>query len=352
MNATLLNLGLTPFFTNQLTEQELDSCTLARITEVHRSGVIADDGSTEQSITLGGSWYQQSTENLPTVGDWVVLGANHDTILRILNRMSLFKRIAAGNRIGVQLIAANIDTLFIVSSCNDEFNESRLERYLALAIEAGVEPVVVLTKTDLTNNGDSFVDRVRSVSSTIPIETVNALDHRTLTGLKAWITNQTTVALVGSSGVGKSSILNSLAGRTLMDTGSIREQDSKGKHTTTYRALQKLPDGGLLLDVPGMRELKVADIDTALSDLFEDIELLAKNCKFRDCQHDQEQDCAILQAIETGKLDKRRLQNYCKLKAEDVRLSASLAEQRSQERQFAKTIKTVLKEKRNSRSTH
>ena len=350
MNAELTKLGLTPFFTNQLTLEELEGCTLARITEVQRSGVIANNGSTEHSITLGGSWYRQSAEARPTVGDWVVLSANCDTILRVLDRMSLFKRIAAGDKVDVQLIAANIDTLFIVTSCNEEFNESRLERYLSLAIEAGVEPVVVLSKTDLTDNSDSFVDRVRSVSATVPIESVNALDQRTLSGLQAWITSQTTVALVGSSGVGKSSIVNSLAGHSLMDTGPIREQDSKGKHTTTYRALHSLIDGGMLLDVPGMRELKVVDIDTALSDLFEDIGLLAKDCKFRDCQHYEEQDCAVLQAIESGKLDKRRLQNYRKLRAEDARLSASLAEQRSQDRQFAKSIKSVLQEKRKSRT--
>ncbi len=188
------------------------------------------------------------------------------------------------------------------------------------------------------------------MKKSIPIEMVNALDPSTLSGLRAWIYNQTTVALVGSSGVGKSSILNSLAGHSLMDTAPIREQDSKGRHTTTYRALHRLCDGGMLLDVPGMRELKVADIDTALSELFEDIELLAEDCKFRDCEHDQERDCAVLLAIECGKLDERRLRNYRKLRAEDARLSASLVEQRYRDREFGKTIKSVLQEKRKSRS--
>jgi len=294
----LADLGVTPFFTNQLTQEERDGFTLARITEIHRSGVIANDGLVEHSIVLGGSWYQLPSENRPTVGDWVVLGNNCDTIHRVLNRKSLFKRIAAGDKRDIQLIAANIDTLFIVTSCNEEFKESRLERYLSLAIEAGVDPVVVLTKVDLSDNSDSFVARVRSVSKTVPIEMVNALDPNTLSGLKAWISNCTTVALVGSSGVGKSSILNSLADHAVMDTATIREQDSKGRHTTTYRALHRLSDGGILVDVPGMRELKVADIDKALSALFDDIEVLARDCKFRDCEHNQEQDCAVLRAIE------------------------------------------------------
>ncbi len=348
----MTDLGLTPFFTNQLTVDERECCTLARITEVQRSGVIANDSTTEYMITLGSTWFRQSAETRPTVGDWVLLGKNGKSICRVLERSSLFKRVAAGDKVDIQLIAANIDTLFIVTSCNEEFNESRLERYLSLAIEAGVDPVVVLTKADLTTEHDSFLKRVRSVSKTVPVETVNALDQSTLTGLKAWITNQTTVALVGSSGVGKSSIVNSLAGHSLMGTAPIRDQDAKGRHTTTYRALHRLVDGGLLLDVPGMRELKVADIDTALSDVFEDIERLAKRCKFRDCEHNQEQDCAVLQAIESGELDQRRFQNYQKLRAEDARLSASLAERHSQDRQFGKKIKAVLEEKRKSRSRH
>lgn len=351
MNSELASLGITPFFTSQLTEKELEGSTLARVTEVQRSELVANDGSNEHSITLGSSWYQQASEARPTVGDWVLLGENCENILRLLERKSIFKRIAAGSKVEVQLIAANIDTLFIVTSCNEEFSESRLERYLSLAIEAGVDPVIVLTKIDLTDNVDEFSERVKSVSATAPIETVNALDQSTLSGLKAWITNQSTVALVGSSGVGKSSILNSLAGHSIMNTGPVRKQDSKGKHTTTYRALHILADGGILLDVPGMRELKVANIATALGKLFEDIEILAENCKFRDCEHEQEQGCAVLKAIDSGQLDQRRLQNHRKLRAEEARLSASLAEQRDHDRQFGKTIKAVQQEKRKSRSS-
>jgi len=351
MNPELASFGLTPFFTSQLTEQELDGFTLARITEVQRSELVANDGCTEHSVTLGSSWFQRPAEDRPTVGDWVVLGAKCENILRVLDRKSLFKRIAAGSKVQVQLIAANIDTLFIVTSCNDEFSESRLERYLSLAMEAGVDPVVVLTKIDLTGDVDTFLERVKSVSAAVPIETVNALDQSTLSGLKAWVMKQSTVALVGSSGVGKSSILNSLMGHSIMETGPVRTQDSKGKHTTTYRALHRLADGGMLLDVPGMRELKVANITTALSKLFEDIEILAQSCRFRNCKHDQEQGCAVLKAIESGQLDKRRLQNHRKLRAEEARLSASLAEQHDQDRQFGKTIKAVLEEKRKSRSS-
>lgn len=351
MNNDLINLGLTPFFISQLSEDELANCHLARVTEVHRSGIVANNGTTDLSLVLGSSWYEQAPQSRPTVGDWVVLDKRSESVSRVLERMSLFKRIAAGNKVDVQLIAANINTLFIVTSCNEDFNESRLERYLSLAIEAGVDPVVVLSKIDLTDDTDSFVERVRSVSPSIPIEMVNALDSTTLSGLKAWITPQTTIALVGSSGVGKSSILNTLTGKSLMNTASIREDDAKGRHTTTYRALHPLKDGGILIDVPGMRELKVAGVNASLGSVFDDIERLALDCRFRNCEHEQEQGCAVLQALECGNLDKRRLQNYRKLLAEDARLSATLSEQRTRDRQFAKSVKTVVQQKRKSRST-
>lgn len=282
----------------------------------------------------------------PTVGDWLLLDEPHVKILRLLERKSIFQRVAAGTRVEVQLIAANIDTLFIVTSCNDEFEESRLERYVALAVEAGVDPVVILTKADLSGEAESYVDRVRTVSIDLPVEIVNALDPDTLSGAMAWVKKGSTVALVGSSGVGKSTLVNSLAGSHLVETGAIREQDAKGRHTTSYRSLHRLSGGGLLLDVPGMRELKVAELDTALAEVFADIATLAKQCRFRDCDHDDEPGCAVREAVSAGQIDERRLGNYKKLVLEESRNTASIAEQRHRDRQFGKTIKAHLELKR------
>ena len=348
MNSELSDLGLTPFFTQQLTADEIEGGEISRIIEVQRTHVVVSDGIEEWNITPGGAWYQLPSRQRPTVGDWVLLDALRQKIVRLLERKSIFQRVAAGTKTDVQLIAANVDTLFIVTSCNDEFEESRLERYLALAYEAGVDVVIILTKADIAEDPESFAGRVRAVSPEIPVELVNALDAGTLSGALAWVSKGSTVALVGSSGVGKSTLLNTLSGSKLVQTGSIREQDAKGRHTTSYRSLHRLDGGGLLLDVPGMRELKVAELDTALSEVFGDIESLAKRCRFRDCDHDAEPGCAVRQAIESGDLESRRLVNYKKLVQEEARNTASIAEQRYKDRQLGKTIKEHIELKRKS----
>ena len=277
----------------------------------------------------------------PTVGDWVVLDASLTKIEKILERKSLFKRLGAGESNELQPIAANIDTLFIVTSCNEEFKESRLERYLALCTEAGAMPVIVLTKADLVEDADSYVRRARKTKAGVPVEAINAHDPASINGLSSWIDDTSTVALVGSSGVGKSTILNTLAGRALASTGEIRDDDKKGRHTTTHRELHILPSGGLLVDVPGMRELRVAEINGSIDAVFDDIDTLAAQCKFADCKHETEPGCAVIRAIEEAELDSRRLSNYKKLLRENALATASLAEKRAQGRDFAKMVKEV-----------
>lgn len=346
MNTALINLGLTPFFTQQLSVEEIEHGELARVTEVQRSSLVASDGVDEWTVMPGGTWYQLPAEQRPTVGDWLLLDKAREKILRLLDRKSVFQRVAAGSTTELQLIAANVDTLFIVTSCNEEFSESRLERYLALALEAGVDSVVVLTKADLSDNAETYRDRVKAVSADLPVEVVDALNTDTLQGVMYWVTQGSTVALVGSSGVGKSTLVNSLSGTEIVETGAIREQDAKGRHTTSYRALHRLPKGGLLLDVPGMRELKVAQLESSLAEIFADIETLAEQCKFRDCDHSDEPGCAVREAIETDQIDERRLINYQKLIREEARNTASLVERRHQDKQFGKVIKQVLELKR------
>lgn len=346
MTATLAKLGLSPFFTQQLVADEIGNAKLARIIEVQRSHVVASDGTDQWSITLGGAWFQKPSEARPTVGDWVLLNDCGNKISRLLERKSVFKRIAAGDKVGVQLIAANIDTLFIVTSCNEDFSESRLERYLSLAQEARVDPVVILTKADLSTNPNHYRDRVRVFNRELPVHVVNATDAESLKGLLLWLTSGSTVALVGSSGVGKSSIVNSLSGATLMETGSIREQDAKGRHTTSFRSLHCLPGGGILLDVPGMREIKVAEVESYLGAVFEDIEVIAAQCKYSNCGHNKEPGCAVRSAIDSGALDQRRLYNYRKLILEEAKNTTSLAKQRGQGRKFSKTTKQHIARKK------
>jgi ribosome biogenesis GTPase len=339
MNELLKKLGLVPFFTQQLVDTSLLPNRLGRVTSVQRSKstVVCDTG--EQVVELSPSLRQLAAIDRPTVGDWVVLDESLSRIDQVLDRKCLFKRVGAGKNTEIQPIAANIDTLFIVTSCNEEFNESRLERYLALCAEAGAMPVIVLTKTDLIDDTDTYIRRARGVQAGVPVESANALDPATLDGVRAWIDDSSTVALVGSSGVGKSTLLNALAGHSLAATSEIRQQDKKGRHTTTHRELHLLPSGGILIDVPGIRELRVAEIDQSIGAVFEDIERLATQCQFADCKHKTEPGCAVQQAIDENMIDSRRLANYQKLLRENALATATLSEKRAQARDFTKMVK-------------
>lgn len=339
MGEILQKLGLVPFFTRQLADTSLLQDRVGRVMSVQRSRSTLFCESGERVVELSLALQQSAAVDRPTVGDWVVLDESLSRIEQVLERKSLFKRLGAGGNNEIQPIAANIDILFIVTSCNEEFKESRLERYLALCAEAGAMPVIVLTKADLAEDTDSYVLRARSTQAGVAVEIVNALDPTTLAGVQSWIDNTSTVALVGSSGVGKSTLLNTLAGSALAATGDIREQDMKGRHTTTHRELHILPSGGLLIDVPGMRELRVAELNNSIGTVFEDIELLAIQCRFADCKHETEPGCAVLEAIKESRIDSRRLANFKKLQRENSLATATLAEKRSKERDFARVVK-------------
>lgn len=348
MSEALQKLGLVPFFTQQIAGMGLSENRLGRVMSVQRSNsmVFCEDG--KRSVALAPDLRQAPAIDRPTVGDWVVLDESLTRIEQVLERKSLFKRFGAGSGSDFQPVAANIDILFIVTSCNEEFKESRLERYLALCHEAGATPVIVLTKTDLTDNTDGYINRARGIQAGVPVETANALDPDTLDGVRAWIDDNVTVALVGSSGVGKSTLLNALAGNSLAATSEIRLQDKKGRHTTTHRELHRLASGGLLIDVPGMRELGVAEIQHSIGSVFEDIERLAAQCQFADCQHENEPGCAVLQAIAENTLDNRRLANYRKLLRENALATATLAEKRARQRDFGKMVKEAKRLKQSN----
>ena len=333
----LAAFGLDSSFLGQLDGDE-DALHLARITEVQRSGPTVMTEAGERRVSIARELQRGPLLARPTVGDWVLLDPQHTTVERVLERKSLFKRAAAGRGDEVQPIAANIDTLFITSSCNSEFNEARLERYLTLCRESGAWPVLVLTKADLAADPGAFVARARGIQRDLAIEIVDARDSDALAGLQAWLRPRQTVALVGSSGVGKSTLLNALAGAAIAATQAIRETDAKGRHTTTHRALYRLPGGALVIDVPGMRELRVADVEAALDDVFGDIRALATQCRFGDCAHDSEPGCAVKKAIEAGGLDERRLLSFRKLQQENSQATATIAERRAAERGFTRVV--------------
>ncbi|MFU8817802.1 MAG: GTPase RsgA, partial [Pseudomonadales bacterium] len=247
---TLEQLGWGSFFANQLTDEERAGSVPGRIFSVQRSGVTVVFSGGSVDLPIGGRWFQREVDARPAIGDWVLLDGARQTIVRVLARRSVLRRVAVGREREVQLMAANVDIMFLVSSCNEEFNPSRVERYLALALDAGVEPVVVLTKADLAADADRFVHAVRQLKRDLAVELVDARDPGTLAGVRAWCRPGQTVTLLGSSGVGKSTLVNSLSGAQVQLTQAAREDDAKGRHTTTQRTLHVLPDGGLLVTIP------------------------------------------------------------------------------------------------------
>ncbi|WP_261818026.1 ribosome small subunit-dependent GTPase A [Vibrio gallicus] len=328
-----VTLGWQPFFQQQLALEDYEQNKIARISAHHRSGYVVQTETDTIQLPIH--------ESLPamTVGDWVILTADN-TFSRLLERTSLFSRKAAGSKVAEQYIAANIDTVFIVMSLNDDFNLSRVERYLALANESQVEPVIVLTKQDLCNDGELLKAQVQALDPMLMVEMVNALNETSVARLLPWCNTGKTVAFMGSSGVGKSTLVNSLLGESAQKTGSIRDDDSKGRHTTTGRTLLSMPSGAVLLDTPGMRELQLANVSQGISETFSDIETLAQQCRFSDCSHQGEPGCAIQTALDSGDLDTRRLNNYLKLQREQARNSATLAELRSHDKQLGKMYKS------------
>ncbi|MEO1250094.1 MAG: ribosome small subunit-dependent GTPase A [Pseudomonadota bacterium] len=340
----LADYGWSPFFSSQLSAEELADMLPVRVMAVHRGGLDVAGPSYEGLISPFAE-DAANDEAVATVGDWLLIEPETRRPRRLLDRKSLFKRRAPGTDRRVQLIAANVDTLLIVSSCNQDFNEARLERYLALARDADVMPVIVLSKADLAEDAGDFAQRAGRLLPGLLVETINALDPDEVSCLEPWCGKGQTVALVGSSGVGKTTLVNTLMGTDSLATQGIRQDDAKGRHTTTGRALHHLPSGGWLMDTPGMRELQLTDARDGVDEVFADVVEIAAKCRFSDCQHGSEPGCAVQAAIVDGSLDSDRLRRWKKLAAEDAYNSSSLAERRAKGRAFGKMVRGIMKEK-------
>ncbi|MCL2047070.1 MAG: ribosome small subunit-dependent GTPase A [Oscillospiraceae bacterium] len=321
----------------------------ARITAVHRERfeLVCQHGAVFGRLKT--AVYYAQGEEFPTVGDYVMLqyeDAGDSIIIKTLERKSFFSRRDPTIQRGEQAIAANFDTVFIMMSLNNDFNITRLERYLTLAWQSGGVPVVLLTKADLINDYETQIDAVQSVAFGVNVIALSIVSGLGLDSLNEYLQPMKSVVFLGSSGVGKSSLLNALANEELMEVKGIREDDSRGRHTTTHRQLFLLPSGAMVIDTPGMRELGMWDAGVGLGEAFGDVdEVLARGCRFADCGHGSEPGCAVTAAIESGELPLERWQSYLKLKNEARFLDDKVSYMRERGNRFKSIAKDIRKSK-------
>ncbi|HEU0299888.1 MAG TPA: ribosome small subunit-dependent GTPase A [Longimicrobium sp.] len=348
VSARLAPLGWDGTFARELEGLQMRDAVPARVVAEHRDRYVVADGDGERAAVLAGRLRHRSRsrDDLPATGDWVAVDAGADgtaAIHAVLPRRSAFRRKVAGEVTEAQVLAANVDVALVAAALPAELNERRIERYLALAWESGAVPVVVLTKADLADDVDAAVRAVRAVAPGTDVAAVSAVSGEGVDALARWLRPGRTAVLLGSSGVGKSTLTNRLLGAEALRTGAVRD-DGKGRHTTTHRQLVRLESGALLIDTPGMRELQLWTADAGLESAFADVEALAACCRFGDCAHRAEPGCAVRAAAESGALDPARLESWHRLRRElawlEVRQDEAAA---SAERARAKTIERAYR---------
>jgi ribosome biogenesis GTPase len=354
---SLTSLGWNEFFASQLeskiteeSEDEYRRWVPARVIWEGRERYRLSTGEAELEARLSGRFRHaaRSRADLPVTGDWVLAfphpGELRATIQRRFARQTRFSRSAAGRATEEQVVAANIDTALIVTSINRDLNARRIERYLALAWESGARPVLVLNKADLVRDPEEWRGEIERVSVGVPLLVTSAVRGDGIAQLAEIVRTGGTTALLGSSGAGKSTLLNALLGENRQSVLPTRAADDRGRHSTTARQLFCLPDGGIVIDTPGLRELQLWDADAGLDRAFEDIGALAAGCRFRDCSHDREPGCAVIDAVERGELPAGRLDSYRRLQREDDFLRSrhdekARSERSRQAKQIAKSVR-------------
>jgi len=346
----LEELGYTEKLEKFRIENGLKSLETGRVVAEHKERYIVKTASGEFEAEITGNlrFSAQSREDFPAVGDWVaitVYDADFGVIHQVLPRFSVIKRQAVGHFGDVQIIAANIDFAFLVQAVDRDFNVNRLERYLTICYASGVTPIIILTKTDLISEQRvaEIVEAVKLRISDVLVIAVSNETHKGIEALKSVIEKGKTYCLLGSSGVGKSTLLNSLSGETLMTTSTLSESTGKGRHTTSHRELIVLENGGILVDNPGMREVGIADSSGGLETTFDKILSFGEHCKYNNCTHISEAGCSVIEAVQNGEIEKAAYENYLKMEREKAHFETSVAEKRKKEKIFGKIIKDYHK---------
>ncbi len=346
----LVDLGITEELSHEADTPELSGFAIGRVTQEHRERYIVSDGEQEYDAEITGNlrYSAESREDFPAVGDWVAMtpyDLGQAFINRILTRKSLLARRAVGKFGEIQIIAANIDVAFVVQAINNNFSINRLERYLAICHSAGIEPVLVLSKTDLVTEDEisAAINELEGRGRRLKYILLSNTTHEGIDRITGFIEKGKTYCVMGSSGVGKSTMINNLLQREVLRTGEISHSTNKGRHVTEHRELFILENGGIIIDTPGMKELGMTNIEDGVRTTFIEIYDLAQNCRFPDCRHLNEDGCAVLDALEKGSLDRNSYDNYMKIQKEQERFQTTLAEKRKLDKQFGKLLKNYHK---------
>jgi len=353
MNKEIKDFGYNDFFESNRIKLKLDSFSIARVTSENRGSyrVINENGEFLAKITGKQIFNALSKEDYPAVGDWVAitdLNNNQAVINAILPRKTIIKRKHGRDdkKTETQVIGTNIDVAFIVESIDRDFNLNRIERYFAIAIDGGVKPVIIINKIDLISEEDLNlkINQIKNRFNNIDVILTSTITNQGVDLLKQYILKGKTYCFLGSSGIGKSSLINKLLGEDIIKTGEISNFSNRGKHVTTRREMYFLEEGGIVIDNPGMREVGMTYVNQGIDDLFDEIARLGEKCKYSDCTHTNEPGCEVLKALNQGKLDKEKYNNYINLKKESEYYEMSEIEKKEKERDFGRFLKNAKKE--------
>ena len=353
---TLEDLGYNIDLANYRKDQSLDPFEVGRVISEHKERYIVKTTENEYDAEIIGNlrFSAQKRSDFPAVGDWVAISKYEEDkvlIYSVFPRKTIIERQAVGKQGEKQIIATNIDYAFIVQAVDRDFNINRIERYLTICNASNIKPIIILNKIDLINDAElsKLITAVEERIKQVPVIPISNESQKGIERLKKNIEKGKTYCLLGSSGVGKSTLLNNLSGRQLMKTNEISTSTNKGRHVTSHRELLVLDNGGILIDNPGMREVGIADSSSGLEKTFGTIVELSKNCKFKDCTHTTEVDCAVLKAVESGEIDKSSYENYLKMEREKEHFESTVAEKRKKDKDFGKMIKQFKKTRKSDK---